>query len=77
MLVDGVFSMVAYPWTQLKQVHLRKILAVTSNAYIIHIFILWLTENLMQAELFAIEALHLFLYWRRGLGKSVWGIENA
>ena len=65
------------PWTQLKQVHLRKILAVTSNAYIIHIFILRLTENLMQAELFAIQALLLFLYWRRGLGKSVWGIENA
>ena len=47
------------------------------NAYIIHIFILRLTENLMQAELFAIETLHLFLYWRRGLGKSVWGMENA
>ena len=51
------------PWTQLKQQDLRKTFAATSDAISFIVFIPRLTENLTQAELFAVEILDLFLYW--------------
>ena len=88
MVCSVLLLIIRSPWTRLKQVHLRKLFAVTSNSDMISfiLFILRLTENLRQAELFASETMtcsciDFSLYnrpWRRGVGKScgAWKMLN-